>query len=425
MKWNRANISRETVNSFLLALGYGIGLYLLMVFLHQRVMVDNLPDNRSLATWDAGWFKDIVDNGYVLKDRASNVGFCPLFPWIWKLSGLSAIGVSILNIVFFACGFAVFHSIYRFTSLDKFIILTTPSLYFICIPYSESLFISLTCVSFFGIATKRPVVTFCGLFFLALARPVAFILMPAFLAAEALANAPVNLLRSLWQGVLRYILPLTAGTAVLIWYQYIETGVWMAMFTQGKNWGHEFAWPILPFGSMYGPRLLWLDAVAMFLCTIALFRLMTGAINWLIRKKPLENKLLTVSYLYMVAVLAMTIFYNPVWGIDRTNVYDIHRYVFASPFFWVFLAEQLRRPAPRVADYLGVILPSNIFWLLFGSYAGLEEVLYYNFATLLMLLYMMYHSKRYSWVPAAIVAINIFIQVMMFQFFIGDNIYPG
>jgi hypothetical protein len=251
------------------------------------------------------------------------------------------------------------------------------------------------------------------------------VLAPAFLITEVIINDRNAWIRSLAKAFVNYILPLLLGTIFFICFQYYKTGVWFAFFEQEKHWGHEFAWPTLPFQSMYGHKLLWLNAIAMFAGFVSLLWLIRIGWRWLISNKYQNDRLSVLSFLYLTAIMFVTILFNPIWGAGTTNVYDIHRYAFVSPFFWVFLYRFIKERAYKLSDYLLVVILSTAFWLLFGSYGHIDYFLYYNTTTAFIVLYMLYSDKRLTWPALAIVAINVLVQIKMFQFFIAENIYPG
>ena len=418
-------IQRDAVQAFLLALGYGISFYLLNLFLHQRGMVSLLPGNQNLMHWDSGWYKEVAELGYIYREKGPcNVVFFPLFPIVWKLLPFSAMGISFVNAALFAMGFALFNTLYKLSAVEKLIILSLPPIYFAFIPYSEAVFILCTSASLWAIHHNKKGLLWLSLFLLALSRPVALVMAPAFILAELILNDRNKWLLSLKRS-LHYIVPSLAGTFLLFAYQYYTTGVWLCFFIKVVEvWEQKFAIPSLPFNSYHGPRLLWLNAVAMFLCVMALILLVSRGIQWLAKNKVAQNRLLILSCLYMVAVLCKTVFFNPTWGTYTTNVFDINRYVFASPFFWVFLIYFVKDRRYTAIDFLKLLLLTNAFWLLFASYNHIMYVVYFNFCTLMIMLYMM-HANGYPWAVAIIFTLNLYVQVQMFQGFIGENIYPG
>lgn len=419
-------LQKEGFKAFLFALIYGVCFYMFQLFLFQRDMVKTLPYVGNLNIYDAGWYKMIAQNGYEFKNNgASNSGFYILFPMVWKLTDTSEHGIAFLNIVLLSIGFAFFCRMFSLSQKDKFIWLTTPSLYFAFIPYSEALFVMLMMLSLWVIYKRRIYLGWLLLFLVSLVRPVSMILLPGFLIMQLITNPREKILRSIGHYLYKFALPLIAGQAFFIWYQHAKTGVWFAyIIMQQKNWGHVFAWPTLPFNSMYGMKLLWLNALAMFLGFFSLLLLIVAGVKWLFKNIVAQDWLLIISCLYLTAVFFITILFNPLWGINTTNVYDIHRYAFVSPFFWIFLYKYTVARTYAIKDYVGILLLTNAFWLLFASYASWSYTLYFNGSTLLILLYMAYSNKKAEWAAMAIAAINVFIQVCMMQFFM-DSVYPG
>lgn len=416
---------KDAINTFLLVVAYGLLFHVAQFFFFKVDMIKVLADGDMLATWDAGFYKQIVEKGYEYREGiASNTAFFILFPFIWKVLHLGAWGASVLNILFFAAGVTVLTRIYRLTMAEKFLWLTIPSFYFCFIPYTEALFFLLSSVVLYAMARKQKYLLWAGLFLVSLTRPVTMTFIPAFIITEVITNDRKHFFRSIGNFLVMYSWPLLIGLAFFIWYQHYETGVWFAFFKQEENWGHVFAWPTLPFHNMYGPRLLWIDALAMFVGFICMLLLFKKGFLWLFKNKVQEEKTLVFSFLYLTAMLFITMLFNPVWGNWHTNVYDIHRYAFVTPFFWVFLHRFTQNITYKWPDFVLVILLSNVFWLLFESYVHIQFTLYFNFNTVLIVFYMLYANNKQSWPPLAIAVLNFMIQVSMFQFFLQGH-YPG
>src|SRR4051812_7368252 len=118
---------KEMLNTFLLALLYGAAFYGLQFFLHRISMVPEVPTAENLCVWDAGWYKTIVIKGYEFNtSMPCDSGFFYLFAAVWKLSHLDALGVSFLNIIFFASGFSLLAGIYKLSVPDKLLWLSVP-----------------------------------------------------------------------------------------------------------------------------------------------------------------------------------------------------------------------------------------------------------------------------------------------------------
>lgn len=408
---------KEFLQTFLVGMLYGVFFYVLQVVLKQRDIIGAWPDEDVLSIFDAGWYKEIVEQGYIFKKGPANTAFYPLFPWIWKLSHLGAWGISFLNILFFATGISIMATIYKISIVDKFIWISTPSMFYAFIPYTEALFILLISLVFLAMHKKNNVLLWISLFLVSLVRPVSMILLPAFLVIELLSNDRALWYKSLVKFIMNYGLPLMAGIIFFVWYQYYETGVWFAFFKQEKNWGHEFAWPTLPFNNMYGPKALWLDALAMFVGFVSVLFLVLWGISWLFKNRLQHDKILVLSFLYLAAIMLIAMLFNPIWGTYTTNVYSTSRYAFASPFFLVFLYHfTVYNPKYRAKHFILVFLLTQAFWLLFGSYYHIMAFVYYSFNTVLVMLYMLYADKQKTWPALIILPLNIIMQVFLFYF---------
>ena len=420
------NTRKEFFNSLALAFLYGVIFYAVIFVMFQRGILRQVPDSDTFAAlWDGGWYRSVVERGYEYSDStASNSAFFMLFPMVWKLTHLSGYGIAFLNIVFFAIGFGIFCTVYSFTVVEKLVLISVPSVYLCFVPYSESLSILFLSVAIWGMVKNKRYVIWIGLFFAALTRPPNTVLILAFLIAELVCSDRRSVFSSVKNYFLNYGIPTIAGLLFFTWYQYNDTGVWFAFFKQEKQWGHEFKWPTFPFSSMNGLRILWLNGVAMFLGFISLLLLIKIGIKWLIKNKVYSDKILAVTFLFFTAMLLKTVFFMPTWVTYSTNVFDIHRYVFISPFFWVFVHRYTKSGAYKPLDYLWVFLLSNAFWLLFHHYLHITYFVYFNFGTIFIMLYMLFANKKLSWPALVIFALQVFLMLDMFQTFISPAL-PG
>ncbi len=414
------------LNSFLLAFGYGIGFHLLLYFLFQREILPHLPGYRNGLPFDSAWYEEIVRRGYKYYNGAqSNSAFFPMLPLIWKLSHLGPRGMGILNLIFFSAGFAIFNLLYKLDSQARFLLLTIPSIYFVWVPYTEALFILFNTIFLFGLIKNKRWAMWAGLFLVSLTRPSCMVLGVALLFMELLTNSNKSWLIALRKFLIDYAIPLLVGLSVFIVYQYLSTGVWFAFFKAEQNWGGKFSWPTFPLTNPMGHKLLWLDAIALFLGLVALLVLLKYCINWLIKNTVTKDKLFVLSCLYITGMCLVTLLFSPKWGTNTTNVLDIHRFVFVSPFFWIFFYRYINSSVLyKPIHYVGVLILSNVFWLLFSHYSNIESFLYFNSASAYLIIYMLLPDKRLMWVPLVIAAINILLQTQMYEWFFSGY-YPG
>lgn len=240
---------------------------------------------------------------------------------------------------------------------------------------------------------------------------------------ELLSNSPENALTSLRIYFTNYVLPLIIGLGLFTLYQYLVTGIWFEYFIyQSTRQGHSFSIPQLPFSSMEGKRTIWLSAMAMLLALVAFITLIVCIKKWL-EKKNTYDKIFLLSTTYLSIILFLTIFFNPKWGTNTTNVMGMHRYTLATPFFFVFYNYLIKWEKYTPSIYAAMILLCNIAWFCFGSYTHIETFLFFNFNTILILLYVYYADKKIFWPILLVIMLNFLLQVNLFQQYISW-LYP-
>lgn len=381
-------------------------------------MLRSFPERGNLITWDASFYHSITYDGYSYGKDANNTGFCPLFPWIWRYSHLGVYGICLLNTLIFSAGFTLLCHIIRPKGLQQYIWLSIPSMYISFLPYPEACYFLLITLAIFGILNGKRYLIWASLFLLPLTRMNIVCLVPAFFATELISNDTKNWFKAVKNSVLNYLLPMLAGLGVLVCYQHYTTGVWFAYFIkQSTVWSRVFSIPKLPFQA--GPTTLWLNALALFTCFIAFIIIVPKAFQWLRTGLAYKDKPFILSCCYMIVSALLIAFFNPKWGDkDTTNVWGAHRYILASPFFLIFL-DRVSNKEYKWQHYLLVAILSNLCWLAFGSYLHIQELAYFNFNTLLVMLFMASGTKLTNRYAIALIAINVLLQIMFMQQFMA------
>ncbi|MES2702766.1 MAG: hypothetical protein V4649_09015 [Bacteroidota bacterium] len=409
----------DAAKTFLLALGYSFAVILIQYFFNHIELSNHVPDAVTLKQWDAPIYQNAARLGYYYHDeKDNNMGIFILFPWVWRLLHVGILGICISNIIFFSAAFTIITRIYPVPSREKLLWLTTPLLYFMWVPYTEALFCLLIAILFYGMVRHNKPVIVTSLIVVSLCRPTTAFLTPALLVAALLSSSKQNIGQSLKKYLLLYALPTLIGTAIFVLYQYSVSHVWFPYYKgQAKYLGHVFSLPTFPFSSCYGgQRIKWIGGLAMVPCTIAIVVLARKALKWLRKDTvyPDEVWLLTLGYLPLV--MGVMVFFSPTWGTLTTNLISIHRYVFCSPFFFVFLYHMVSKPRTyRAVHFITAIVVCNIVWLSMGSYKHFLELLFYNVLTVLVVLYMVHANNKQSWAALVICGFNIFIQIHLFQ----------
>lgn len=410
--------------TLLLCLAYAAFFHCVNFFLYRTGIVTHYPSTENLMRWDASWYNAVAHSGYEFHSFASTSGFFYLFPAIWKLTHLGAFGMAMLNIVFFSTGFTILAGMYRISLTDKLVWLSFPTVYFCFVPYTEALFFLLCSLLVYGISARRVAIIMVSLFLLSLTRVVVILIVPGLLALSLVEQPRQLWLRGIGRFLWLYLLPSVLGFAVFVLIQYAETGVWFAYFTQqAEYWGHKFNPPILPFSSLGGQPSIWLSALGAVVDLAALILLLVIGLQWLIKNK-VQSGLLMLSCAYLASILYITFYYNPCYGSENTNVTGIFRYSLMSPFFYIFLHTLTHGRSLRWQHYVGMFLIANVAYLTFGSYLHLQAMLFYNFCTLIVFALMARAKESNQWASYALVAINFFFQVHLYQIFLTGSIYP-
>lgn len=407
--------------SFMLAVCYGLLFYCLQLFMYNIGLASSLPAEADLCQWDAGVYQSVAKAGYYYHStNDNNTGVYVLFPWVWKLLHTSVVGMAFFNLIIFAAGFAIITSVCPVPAQHKILWLTTPSLYFMWVPYSEALFCLLSAISFYGIVKNNKWLTWVALFLVSLTRATAIFLIPALLVMELLSNEKSEIRKSLRHYILRYASPVMSGLFAFAVIQFIYTAQWFPYFKeQTTHLGHMLSWPVLPFYNAYGgDRITWLSALAMLPCTIAIVIVINKLYKWLKTGASQGGKIWLLTLGYLPVILFTMVFCNPKWGIGRTNLLGIHRYVFCSPYFFVFLYYTTYRTRYSLKHFAALLLLSNAVWLTMGSYWHIRLLLFYNFNTLLATGYM-FHGNRKPWVTACLCSVNLLLQVSLYQQFLA------
>ena len=415
-------VSRQKwLQGFALAAGYAVVFYLLQFYLHKIAIFDTAPTNANLTLWDAGWYRSIADEGYKYTERqASNSGFFPLIPWLWKLTGLPAFGMAALSTLAFATGFGLLVAMQPVSGRTQLLWLSVPTTYFMFIPYTEGFFFLFILLVLWGQATHRLLPVWVGLLLASLARATALVLLPAMLIAGLVA-APR---KQWWQAVLYWlgncVLPSAIGLGIFVLYQHRVTGVWFAYFKmQSQQWGRKFSWTTFPLSSMDGPRIFWLSCLAAFFLLAGVVLTVKAGVQWLAKNKPAPAAE-TLSAAYLMMIYLTVIFFNPTWGTNTTNVMGMFRYGMSNPFFFILLQRLTAGKQYRPKHYLIVFLLANVVWLSMGSYVHIQEWLFLNVNTLFIFLYMLWDNRKYGTIAGMLLfGINLLLQLHLFQHFIS------
>lgn len=400
----------------------------LYLFLARITGTMVLPTNDSLIRLDAEWYEIIKNNGYYYNEgQRGPMAFFPLFPGVWSITTLNAIGISLLNYTFFCIAFYILASHLEFDLKTSLLFLSTPSLFFCYIPYSEALFFLGTVILLIGLHKKDLRMIVAGLTIAAFTRSIGMVFIGAILFVYLIniLSFPIEVKKLAKWAILMCLL--TGGITLAVFFiQYLYTGEWFVFFKVQNAWQRTIQLPTLPFTTLNDSRVLWLDGLALLVCLYALV-LCCRYIILAAAKKNTSEMALLFSAAYLAIVGLLTIFYNGVWpGFEGTTLMSINRFVFSTPFFIYFAGRLLLSKGDK--KYLLIILffLTILTWLLLGAYKPLPghenymtTLTYFTNLSAYVLLYALLPRYRFSYF--LLYVINSFLQIDLFNAYLHNQ----
>jgi hypothetical protein len=314
-------------------------------------VIEVIPNSETLNKWDAGFYSSIKDQGYIYHaGQAGNVGFYPFFPYFWKCTLLSPLGISILNGLVYLISLAFLCKLLKPDVMVLGFFMSMPFMFFMFTPHSESLFFLFSTCIIYGIVKKNEKPLFVlSLFFASVTRAVFIFFIPAFIGMTIMSNSLKTALdKDIWKEILTlFFLPVLAGFITVGVIQYIQTGNLFAYYEiQAEVWGRKFGWPVFPLGrTSEHPWLVRLSQLNLWIGMLASVMGLKHLINWLKNDGITEsdNKHEFFSIIYLTMSFLSILFFNPEWywvgegGYNGTFIAGINRYMQANAFMFVFL----------------------------------------------------------------------------------------
>lgn len=316
-------------------------IFLFGTLLHFGIFT-TVPNNQNLLNWDANWYYQIMSNGYqFIPDTQCNLAFFPLFPYFWKVLNLSPIGISILNTLIFFISFFFLVKNKSLTVLQLLFLMSIPSLIFMGVPYSESLFFAFSVLLLKGYEKNNTLNKLIAFFFLSLIRSVALLFIPAIVIVELLTNRHEKI-RVRLKRLFSLLLACITGVAVTCIIQFIQTGKWLYFITVQQYWLREWQIPHFPLTTNMPHRVLALDGIAFVIGLLALFCLFYWFYDIVYRKKrigeePTEMQpTLVFSCLYLLGTTLLDTLYTQKFN-GSTSIWSLNRHLLSTPFAIVFM----------------------------------------------------------------------------------------
>lgn len=223
-------------------------------------IIHAMPGEGNISQWDAGWYASIVQSGYTfVEGKACNLAFFPLFPLVWKATGLSVYGVSILNLVLLMISSGLLVYAFKLSRRETLLLLSMPSMFFCFVPYSESVFFLSASILLVGLHKEKLWLTLLGVFLASTARSASLIFLPIliFLAILFYASSKQKVREFFLVGLGSLV-----GSLAVFLLQFAQTGKFVEVFKVQTYWNRVLQWPEFPITTWDRFRLVWLDGLA-------------------------------------------------------------------------------------------------------------------------------------------------------------------
>lgn len=379
-------------------------------YVTSKVLIDtSLLSEINFLNWDAMHYNTIQRDGYY----TGMVAFFPLFPYIWKLTHLGSIGISLLNGFIYMLSFAWLALVFNIQSRRLLLIASTPVLIFMFLPFSESVFFLTSVILLTGLKKNNYLLIITGILLSGLTRPVATVFIPAFFILHWMMadNSKKSLLQSLGMVLV------CAGSMFLVFLmQYYQTGEWFSFIHVQKDWGNYLRLPVFPLNSWAGGFILRLDAMAFLFgigAAVYLASLIIGRLRSAGDHKSLTPFLFSLCYLSILSIVILS---------TRGGILNsLNRYLFCSAFFIVAIDHILQQKFFSRKNVMIVFLFSSIFWLLFASYVHIQTLLKFEFLSLYLLLLFISTAENKLLKNAgyfSVIACNVVFMIIFFQRFL-------
>jgi hypothetical protein len=427
----KTKISEYYIFPILTYCSFSIFTYL---FLYQLGIVDHLPSELTLSSGDSGFYHSIMKNGYQVSGKFSkNPGFFPLFPYVWRLTHLGILGISLFNVFLFLISLGWLCKILKPEKIVLLFFMASPYLFFMWVPLSESLFFFFCVSIIYGIKNNKWKYIFLGILFSTLTRPIFLFFIPAFVGMS-LMSQPIEKLfsRTIWEKViLNYILPCLIGLFLVVLFQYFQTGKWFIYFEiQSTVWGRAFnygpTFPLgynTPFWNLNGSYFsFWIGA---FVSIFGLKLLM----DWFRKKEVLTQiknyELFSVIFICMS--LMSILFFNASWmwnpetESSSTHFTGINRYIHPTVFLFILLIYFFKLKRFSALQYFLLFIFTHLVWFSFDLqyYNHIQRYLAFSIPTVFIIAIGLYHAYRWKFLAYVMIAASFVLQSIIFNYFLS------
>jgi len=303
---------------------------------HDYVPYESI-NNDNFLNWDACHYHTIKEYGYDINKSGGEFiyAFFPMYSFIWKITGLNAIGMLYFNYALFVVGLLIIASLFKKITLRQFIVsLLFPTVISFMIPYTEALFFISLAVGIKGILDKNYWLFFIGFFITATIRPAVSIILLSFLCVEVYFLFEHKSIKKFAIATAQRISPLLLGTALIIAYQVASGANSIFTFAEVQSlWGKKLGiptefcdWSREGFG---------INSAIVFLISIPLFiYVIKKTITTIKTHKTNDSKFEYIIMLSAIYFLGITLY---IILFQNGKLNGLFRYTLSTPFFYIII----------------------------------------------------------------------------------------
>ena len=382
--------------------------------------------NDHFENWDADIYRSIKDHLYS-KDEGiyTNVrgAFFPLFPLIWKFSGLNNIGISVLNYFLFII--ALILLLQRFLKIDSkeklivFSILTSlPSIIIYGIPYTEALFIFTMAFMIIGHAQNKYWLYFLAALAMAMLRPASSFILLAIIAVDVLCLFSHRNFILFFKTIAKKVTPFASGLVLAILIQYASSSSMSTMSEAQKYWDIGIGlfrqisdWSLEGFGlNAFSVFFVAFPALLFVLYILIQSRYFKSFFNKETLSSEQANRYYFLVSLFYLSGILVFIFLT-----TAGNLHSFFRFTMTSPAFYIcmlvllnYLADKKTKQAIPIFAVPFVLL---ILFLINTEYGGSRMNFSLAGMYLAMLSFCLVYFRKYlsyslQWIMAAILVLS-------------------
>lgn len=297
--------------------------------------------SEKMTVWDGSHYNFIKEEMY---SDIKNFAYYPLFPLFWKATGLSTLGISLLNIFLFALGMWVMFKIFADNLSWKHLLflLCVPYMVIFMMPYSEALYFVFIALGLFGIIKEMYWVYFIGFLFASMTKSSSLIFLILFFFLEGLYAISHRDIVLFLKRFLKAVLPVVLGMFLVMCFQYLigAPSFFQSIISQ-KYWGKSLSLPELPFSfwSNEGRSI-----TVPFLCLYFIPMLVVLGREFVLSLRKKHDYFFDKwKYIRLICIIFLVGNVFTALFTQHGGLYSLARYLLATPFFVFLLFDTVNR----------------------------------------------------------------------------------